>query len=459
MNPGVTRLHPLIIVLVAAVIGCSTASPIRPNVAVPDSFSGTGEATLPDRWWIAIDDPELAQLIDVALADNPGLLATWQRLAQAKATARRVGASSLPSLSADASAGVSVSGDGASASGSSSVSLGLAASYEVDLWGSIGASRDAAGHDVNASTASLQAAAITLTAEVASTWYELIGERRQAALLTRQLDTALETLEMVAIRFDAGAIPQTDVLRQRQQVESLRGSQSISAASVQVLEHSLAILLGKPPGYAIPETDELPALPAVPATGVPGALVQRRPDILESYYRVLAADRRVAEAIADRFPRLSLSARVSTSATSPQNLFTDWLASLVGNLVQPLLDGGARKAEVVRTRAVLLERIQLYRAQVLAALGEVEDALARESRQVELVASLDKQIELSHATYELTQEAYRAGAADYLRVLDAEESLQTLERSRIAAEHDRVAYRISLYRALAGGWEMDSSQS
>ncbi len=436
--------------LVATAAVCARAPAARPGVDVPGAFSDAGQAPAPARWWLAIDDPQLHGLIDVALADNPSLLATWARLAQAEAAARREGASAWPTLSGDARAGGSVNGTGTSADGSTSVSLGLAASYEVDLWGRLGAARDAAAFEVGASKASLQAAAITLTAQVATTWYDLVEARQQVVLLASQLDSAAQVLDIVELKFDVGTIPETDVLRQRQQVESIRGDQAVARARVRVLEHSLALLLGKAPGYPLPDATALPGLPPLPATGVPGELVQRRPDIVESYFRIRAADRNLAAAIANQFPRLSLSASASTSASSPQNLFKDWLASLVGNLVQPLIDGGARKAEVERTRAVLTERIHTYRGAVLAAIAEVEDALVREAHQHTFIASLTEQLTLATQAHDLIQAAYRAGAVDYLRVLDAQQTLQSLQRRLLTAHHDLITYRIALHRSLAG---------
>src|SRR5690606_19864200 len=128
--------------------------------------------------------------------------------------------------------------------------------------------------------------------------------------------------------------------RQQQQVESIRSDQTLATAQRQVLEHSLAILLGQPPRSALPASTEAAELPPLPATGVPGELVQRRPDIVASLYRVQARDQRVAAAIADRFPRLSLSLRAATDGAAPQDLFTSWLSSIAGNLLAPIFDGG-----------------------------------------------------------------------------------------------------------------------
>lgn len=427
---------------------------VRPALDLPTGFSSTGQAPLPDRWWLAIDDPLLHRLIDEGLARNPSLLAVWDRLDQARAVMKREGASRYPTVDGSASAGASASRDSSGTSTNTSLSLGLAASYEVDLWGSIAAGRQAVALEERATVASVRAAAITLSSEIATTWFDLAEQRTQAALLAEQLARANQTLAIVQQRYDLGAIAETDVLRQRQQVESIQGDQTLTVSAIAVLEHRLAILLGHAPGHPIPISGELAALPALPATGVPAALIQRRPDVLQSFYQIQIADKNVAQAISERYPRLSLSLRASTSGALPQDLLTGFVSSLVGNLVQPLIDGGRRRAEVERSQAQLAERINGYRQVVLSALGEVEDSLARETQQSHYLVSLDAQIELATQVYERTQRAYQSGAVDYLRVLDAEDSLQSLQRRRLSAAHTLIAYRIALYRSLAGGWQM-----
>jgi outer membrane protein TolC len=193
----------------------------------------------------------------------------------------------------------------------------------------------------------------------------------------------------------------------------------------------------------------------MPATGVPAELVTRRPDLRAAYARLAAADEGVAAAIADRFPSIGLSARVEGNAEEVGDVFDNWLASVAGNLVGPILDGGRRAAEVERVRAVSSERFHGYGAAVLGALGEVEDALVREEMQREYEDSLGKQIELSRKVVEQSRLRYLQGATDYLPVLESLATLQRLERTGIEARGTLVEYRIGLYRALGGGWALE----
>jgi outer membrane protein TolC len=217
-------------------------------------------------------------------------------------------------------------------------------------------------------------------------------------------------------------------------------------------------LIGRAPQTPLrPEGAALVELPPLPATGLPAELVNRRPDIVRSLLQIAGADRRVAEAIAERFPRLSLSASISSAATAPQALFQSWVASLIGSLVAPIFDGGARRAEVDRAKAAMSERVHLYSGQVIAAFAEVQDALAQESRQAQNLDSLDRLLALSTRVLDQNKAAYGAGSVDYARVLDAEQTRLGLERRRLTAQRELIEYRIALYRALAGGWEMSRS--
>jgi NodT family efflux transporter outer membrane factor (OMF) lipoprotein len=338
------------------------------------------------------------------------------------------------------------------------LSLGAVASYELDLWGRVRSSRNAAALDVLATREQLEAAAITLSAQVAEVWYGLVEQRGQVAVLQRQIQVNSNVLEVITARFHSGQAGAADVLRQQQLVESGRGDLVVAEARAILLEHQLAILQGRPPRGTVAPVESvlpsLPSLPSLPEAGLPSELVRERPDIRQAFYQVLAADRRVAVAVADQFPRISLTAGVDTSGTQWRDLFDNWMATLAANVVAPLFDGGARRAEVALRRAVVSENLNNYGQTVLNALGEVEDALELERRQREYFTSLDQQLELSRRTVERIKDGYLNGATAYLDILQALVSQQSLERSQLQAQRELLQDRIALCRALAGGWEL-----
>ena len=439
-------LRSIAAILTLGAVACTVSGArVQPKIPLPARFSSAGDRALADRWWLDFDDPVLTSLVDQGLAANPGLLGTWARLDEAQASVRGSRASLYPSIDASAGAGANVRGSGASGS----LSLGVSASYEVDLWGRVAATRDATALEAEATEMDLRAAAISLSAEIATTWYQLVASRAGHELLQRQLELAERSLDLTRQRFERGLVAEVDVLGQEQNVESLRASQVSADKDVALLEHRLAVLLGRPPTERVaPDVSTLAALPPLPAAGVPSELLLRRPDLVASLLRVQAADRSVAAAIAARYPRLSLGLDLSTGLGAAGGLLDSWAGSLVANLVAPLFDGGQRRADADRARAQLRERVQGYAGTVLSALAEVE-AQGRAS-----LASVERQLALASQVLAHVQDAYAAGASDYLKVLDATRSVQALERQRLEAQSALLQNRIALCRALAGTWTL-----
>jgi len=446
-------------ILVLLLTSCAAPKPeVTPLTVLPGEFSDTGQELLSDRWWSSFGDPVLDGLVEQALVQNFSLRVAWDRLSQAEASARKSGAALWPSAAGTFDARRTrseVTGRGPQeVVYQSELSLGATASYELDLWGRVRSTRDAAALDVLATREQLQAAAITLSAQVAATWYALVEQRAQVMVLERQTRANAEVLEVITVRFRSGLARAADVLRQRQLVESNRGNQVLAESREAVLEHQLAILVGQPPRTPVAERGlTLPDLPALPATGVPAELVCQRPDLRQAYYRVQASDRRVAAAVADRFPRIGLGASVNTSGDEWRDLFNNWMGTLAANVVAPLFDAGARRAEVNRARAVVSESLNTYHQAVLTALGEVEDALAQERHQQDYIASVDLQLELSRGTLERLRDSYLNGGVSYLDVLQGLVSQQSLERTQLQARRELLQYRIDLCRALGGGWD------
>ncbi len=457
----------------ALLTGCSAEpAPVDTRAELPDSFSASGDAARPDAWWQAFDDPDLTALIQRALRDRPNLRETWARLAQAQATAGRTAAERWPSLSGDAEATRQQTGElrddgenggrpaaggagGPSLTGenvSEDYSLGLSASYELDLWGRVDARADAARLDAKATRQQLEAAALSLTGEVADSWYRLLAQRARLDLLKRQLETNRTVERVVEVRVLQGQAGLADLLRQRELIQQTQEQIATAQGEVQLLENELSVLLGRAPRTGdLPDRRSLPEGPALPRTGVPADLIARRPDVQEALLRVNAADKRVAAAIAERFPRIDLTGSLTTAAAAPADLFTSWTSNLAAQLSVPLLDAGQRKAEVDRTQAVVAERLAQFEKTALTALKEVEDALTRIDQQARRVDRLNRQVQLARQAVQRLRSRYVNANVDFLDVLDALTRVQDLERQLIDARRQRLAARVALARALAGG--------
>jgi len=430
---------------------CSEApESVATRAQLPETFSRSGDAPRVDRWWSRFDDPALQKLVDRALTNEPGLRATWARLVQAEAVAGRTRADRFPSV--DGTGETRIEDGSEPRMTRESYSLGLSASYEVDLWGRVDARADAARLDARASRQDLRASALTLSGEVADAWYRLVAQRARLDLLRKQLETNTKVARVVNVRVRQGQAALADLLRQRELIERTREQIATAEGDIAAIEHELAVLLGQAPGAAdVPSGRALPDVPALPETGVPAKLLQRRPDVRERLLRVRAADKRVAAAVADQYPRIDLTGALSTNSAAPAELFTTWMGNLASQLAVPLIDAGRREAEVDRTEAVVAERLARYEETALTAIRDVADALARVRQQRRRVASLREQIDLARRSVDRLRGRYIGGNTDFLDVLDALTRVQDLERSLIEARRARLAARIELARALAGG--------
>jgi NodT family efflux transporter outer membrane factor (OMF) lipoprotein len=439
-----------ILSILLLVSGCT--SPPKRSVApitIPDTFSTNGEVPAEIQWWSTFNDQQLNRFIDTALTNNFSLLATRERIVQAQAIATQAGAVQIPSLDGEGAA--STSRNYQTNQNTDTISLGVAASYEIDLWGRLKNKKDAALFELEATKADFQTAQISLSAEVALVWFKITEAEQQLELLRQQKETNEKVLKVITTQFRSGKTDISDVLQQRQLVESNGGSLATLRAEKRVLEHQFSILIGQAPGNtAEPSLDQLPELPPLPLTGLPLSLLTRRPDIKSSFLTLQAADQNAAAAVASRFPRLSLTASLTTSGDTAKDLFSDWFTTLAANLVGPIVDGGYLKAEVSRTESVTRQQLNNYSQTVLDAIGEIENGLVREKELLQSLESEKIQLKLAAETVQNVGNRYRQGVEDYQRVLLALISQQNLQRSILSSRLTLLSNRITLYRALSG---------
>ncbi|MEX0686696.1 MAG: TolC family protein [Balneolales bacterium] len=434
--------------------GCRTSKEVSSPVKVPESFSESGTSLVSSQWWKNLGDDHLNAAIDTAMQSNFNLLTAWERLREAQAVTKRESSALFPELDASATGEVIRSSDRSQES--EEIQLGLSSFYEIDLWGRIQSRVDAEKYRAQATLLDYQTAALSLSGEIAITWYQLADAQNQLALVVEQIETNLTMLKLLINRFETGLIPSVDVLRQQQLVEATREQKLYEETNVQVLEHQLTILLGQTPQSEVEyRPDDLPELTPIPDAGVPADLVQRRPDVQSAYSLLLASDRDLAFAINNQFPKLTLSATLTTPGTNSGSVFDEWALSFMGNLLAPIFYGSQLRAEVDRNEAITQQRIYEYGQTILIAFQEVEDALIQEKKQVQSIQSIERQLELATKTFEQLRFQYLNGSGNYLDVLTALDGIQQLRRDLLTARLTLVEYRISLYRALAGSFETE----
>ncbi len=450
--------------------GCATVQrSAEPGAvaAVPSAFTlyPSGEAHT-GVWWTGMESDELNALVAEALTNGLTVAAAQARLDAAMSRLKQAGAALVPSVQVESGVGVARAKSDTGVNAGRTVdtetyALGLAAGFELDLWGRLRAERRAIVRDVEAGLGDLAAAEVTIAANVSQAWVDLAAARMTYALLERQLVTNRDILALVEARRRRGLATAVDVYRQRQSTAGLEATLPQVSAGIVAIENALNLLVGRMPGGAPPALVEaLPELPsALPAPGLPAAVLARRPDVRAEGARLTAAAERVEAARAARLPTVRLSAAGRYAAGDAGALFDHWLTSLSLALTGPIFDAGLRKAEVERVDALRRQQLVAYRQTVLTAIGEVETAMAREHRQREHLAALGRQIEAARAALHEQRARYSRGQETYLRVLDQQVVMEQLERGLIGAQADLLRFRIALCRAVAGDVREPAAQT
>lgn len=444
----------LVFIVVLFMMSCSRKTmQVALPVSTPDSFSISGDTLVPDKWWLVFNDETLNDIVDSALVSNFTLKTAWQRLIASRAVTERASSGLYPDL------GTSLQGGADYPTpdyvGGESFRFELNSEYEVDLWGRIRSAVQAERYRTEATLADYQTAAISLSAEIVRTWFRLAEARNQLKLVNKQIDTNTKMLTLIKARFSSGQIRSADILRQQQLLEATRGQKIVVEADVNILVHQLNVLLGQTPWADLPSDAQLPELPPVPETGVPADLIKRRTDVQSAYNHLLAADRDLASAISNKYPRFSIRASASVRANNLDDLFQDWAYSLAGNLFSPIFEGKALRAEEDRAEALKKQRAYEFGETMLTAFREVEDALVREESQTRSIENIEKQIELITKTNGQLRIEYLNGMSNYLDVLTSMDQEQQLRRNLLSARLELLEYRIALYRAIAGGFETE----
>lgn len=438
--------------------GCAVyrPQPVEPPVPVPPSFAGGSAPGAPvERWWEAFGDRGLNRVMEEAFAGNPDLARAYERLEQSRAIYRGAAAAGRPSIDLQGEWSREDTPSFFGNNTGNSYILSAAARYELDLWRKLKSRTKAALLEVEALREDVETLYISLSAEIADLYYLAAEQRAQLRLAEQTVESYADILSLVERRYRAGLVPALDVYQARQGLAGVKAQRAAIESSLRVTEHALSVALGRyPAGEAVEGgVAELPETPAAFPAGLPSEVLSRRPDVRAALLRLKASDERVAAAIADRFPSFNLVASYGKSSLvfSTGDIVGNFWKVLV-DLSQPLLDGGRRKAEVDRSRAVFRENLALYRKAVLSAFQEVEDALVRNRASEERIRRLKEQAEAAAATLRLSRERYLRGLSDYLEVLNAQTLLYETRSRLLAARRQLISDRITLARAVGGRW-------
>lgn len=423
----------------------------------------TTKEDIPAQWWHLFQSPALDQLIRQALADSPTLAAAQATLHQAQENLRaRSGTEYFPSVDATLSGSrQKVSGAASGAPGYSGTTYGLynasvAVSYTLDIFGGGRRELEALRSQVDYQRYQLEAAYLTLTANIVTSAVQEASLRAQLKATQEIITLQEKQLELVERQFQLGGVARSEVLAQRAQVAQTRtGLPPLEKALAQT-RNQLAVYAGKfPSEAALPEFDlEKLHLPQELPLSLPSSLVRQRPDIRASEELLHAASAQVGVATANLYPQITLSAGLGAQAGSLEHLLTSGtpIWSLGAGLLQPVFHGGELTAKRRAAVAAFDQASAQYRGIVLQAFQNVADVLqALDSDAHTLRAQVDAE-KAARDTFEVTQQQFRFGAVSYLLLLNAQRQHQQARISLVQAQAARFADSAALFQAMGGGW-------
>ncbi|MEZ2299701.1 efflux transporter outer membrane subunit [Variovorax sp. RCC_210] len=404
-------------------------------------------------WWRSFGSTELDALVARAQSQSNALAGAEARERQAGARVLIAGAALQPEVTA--SLGVSREGrlGGHAVVDGTTHAAGFAARYEIDLWGRDAALRDEALQGLRASAFERDALRLSVTADVAATWLLALALRERTDIAARNLDNARRVLALVVSRSRAGAALPLDLAQQRGLVAAQQRTLAALQQQAAGAGTALAVLLGTAaPAFELrgPRLDAL-HVPVIVA-GTPSALLVRRPDIAGAEAQLAAADASVLAARAALLPAVSLSAGVGTGPSRLRRLFDNPVYSLATGLSAPIFDGGRLAGGQRLAEARREELLAAYRAAVIGAFADAQTALEGMSFvDAQAMAQADELAE-AHRAAALSEARYRAGAETLLVLLDAQRTLYAAQDLAVQLRLARLQARVSLYRALGGGW-------
>jgi len=413
----------------------------------------------PERaWWRAFGSPELDALIAEAEAGEATLRAAAFRIAQSEATASILRAPLVPSLGS--SGGLSQSRSNAATGSGGGItrenaSVALTASYEVDLWGRLRSSAAAGGARLLSSRYDRDALALSVTAQTAQIYFDVLALRRRVALARESLGIAQRIGAVIDVQVRAGAAGELELQQQRAAIAAVEASLENLAGQERQALAALALLLGRRPDQLRIAATSLEGLtpPAITA-GLPADLLARRPDIARAEANLRAAGLDAAAARAARFPSLLLTAPGGLQSADLTNFLTPERAvwSLAASLVGPILTGGRLRATEDLAVARAQELAEVQAGTVLTAFQDVEAALAAAEATRRALALRRVGFEAAQRAYRIAELRWRTGSVDFVSVLQSQQAAFSAAEQLALAELARLSAIVSLYRALGGGW-------
>ena len=478
---------PFLSALIAASVlsGCAVGPRyVQPDLAMPQRFQGqdavdqrqaSSTADLAS-WWEGFDDPQLTRFVTLALEQNLDLAQAAARVAQARAGLGAANAALLPSGT--------IIGQAARAYQSVETPLGRVlnstpgfdrygneyeanfnASWELDLFGGLRRQREAALADYQASEAGAVATRLAVAAQTADIYISIRGLQARLDVARRQARTQQDLLSTIELLYSKGLAAELQVNQAAGALARVQASIPVLEAGLDAAMNALDVMLGSQPGThraELAEAGAIPIAPRIASTGTPGDLLRRRPDLIVAERRLAASNARIGVAIAEYYPKLSLSGLIgSATSVASGNLFTSGANQAAGvlGLRWRLFDFGRIDAQIKQAKGQKAEMLAAYRLAALHATEDVENAFSALANREQEAAVLANGVSALGRAREASFAAYRKGVVSLIEVLQADENLLSASDERVQAQTESARAAVAAFKALGGGWEPPQSEA
>jgi outer membrane protein, multidrug efflux system len=464
----VSSLFTLLVMLFSA--GCIS---VGPDYVIPDSrvsemwHTPLKGGLVPEKdepgtlasWWTILNDPLLSNLINRAVSGNLDLKKAKARVREARARRGLAMADFFPVIDADGSAARN-RGSESLGTGETTVlyNAGFDASWELDIFGGIRRSVEASEADLGASREDLRDILISLIGEVAQNYIEMRTYQTRLAAMEANAGTLEETLQMASWRFEAGLIDDLALEQASYNLENFRSQIPALRTGIEKTMNRIAVLLGDQPGKANKELGEpsnIPSMPLKIAVGVPADALRQRPDVRRTERELAAQTARIGVAVADLYPKFTLSGSIGLESLSLNKLFyqKNKTFSAASGIGLPVFHGGSIRQNIAIQSALQEQAAIKYDATILIALEEVENILTAYAEEQKRRDALYLAEAAAKKAALLSSYKFKAGLADFISVLDAQRSHLTFQDQLAQSNGTVIINLVKLYKSLGGGWE------
>ena len=410
------------------------------------------------RWWALFDDPALVSLVERAVQSNLDVKVAEARVREARAAVQGAASFLWPTLDSSGAARRSRAPGFQGNRGNVTVlyQAGFDASWELDIFGGVRRSIEAAEADLTAADEGRRDVLVTLTGEVAQTYIDLRSFQQRIAIARQNLETQTRSARITRQRFQAGFVSGLDVANAEAQAATTAAAIPLLESAAQQSIYRLSILLGLNPADLLPELSTpgpIPMQPPVVPLGLPSELLQRRPDIRLSEAQLHAATARIGVVTADLFPRFTIGASAGVTSSDAGSIgIGDRFWSIGPSVSWNVFDAGRTRANIEQQQAIEAQVLFTYRQTILTALQDVENALIASTKEQERRDELVKAVASNRKALDLSMRLYTQGQTDFLSVLESQRSLVLTEDALASSTGTVLTNLVALYKALGGGW-------